>query len=722
MRLLIALSIPLLLSACDSDSFFQKLDQPPTQSLSAKSTRGGHDAAIQTAPVSGEIASSTETAAPPIAPIVLKGSGAFAGTVSQSIPGAKTSADGDITLNFVNADIRDVIKSVLGDILQVNYVIEPNVSGQITIKTNQPLTQQELLPTLEQVLSANGIGLLHHDGTFEVTLIQDVKQSPMLGSNGAGYGNQVVRLSHVHADEMTKILGQYSSPSAVTTVGSAPNLVVLTGTTPERAMMLDIIDVFDIDRFKGMSFGIFPVTQTDPQTMIDELTRIFSAAVGGDTKSVLDFMPIDRLNAIMVITSDPTRIDQVQTWIKRLDLRVPKDEPRLYVHYVEHGDAKQIATVLKNIFGADIGTPATLDKLKDKGSVAPGLDSMQLSSSPLGKSDMTDSADGEAESGVEAGQGGADEDSYSDQSDDSAESTAVNTSKIRIIPDESNNALFILASPTDYKLIDAALTHLDVTALQVLIEATIAEVTLNDRLKYGVQWFFAHGDHEVTLSDAVTGAVAAQFPGFGYTFAGSNAQVVLSALAKATDVKVISSPQIMVLDNKTATLQVGDEVPITTQTAVSVATPDAPIVNSVELKETGVILKVTPRVNSSGTVGLDIEQEVSDVVPTTTSTIDSPTIRQRKLKSTITVEDGETIALGGLIRDSSTRDRSGIPLLSDIPVLGNLFRTNDNIKDRTELLVLITPRVVRNPDEAREITDELRRRVQAVEPLGQKIQ
>jgi general secretion pathway protein D len=721
MRLLIILPILLLLPACDSDAFFQKLKQPPTQSLSAKSTRGGHDAAIQTAPVSGEIASSTETAAPPMEPIVVKGSGAFAGTAPQSIAGAKANADGDITLNFVNADIRDVIKSVLGDILHVNYVIEPNVSGQVTVKTNQPLTQEELIPTLEQVLSANGIGLLNHDGTFEVTLIQDVKQAPMLGSGGAGYGNQVVRLRHVQADEMTKILGQYSSPSAVTTVGSAPNLVVLTGTTPERAMMLDIINVFDIDRFKGMSFGIFPVTQTDPQTMIDELTKIFSAAVGGDMRSVLDFMPIDRLNAIMVITSDPTRIDQVQTWIKRLDLRVPKDEPRLYVHYVEHGDAKQIATVLKNIFGADIGTPATLDNLKEKGSVAPGLDSMQLSSSTLGMSDTTEVGDGDGENSAEGAQEGADN-SYSEQSDAADDSTAVNTSKIRIIPDESNNALFILASPTDYKLIDAALTHLDVTALQVLIEATIAEVTLNDRLKYGVQWFFAHGDHEVTLSDVATGAVVAQFPGFGYTFAGSNAQVVLSALAKATDVKVISSPQIMVLDNKTATLQVGDEVPITTQTAVSVVTPDAPIVNSVELKETGVILKVTPRVNSSGTVGLDIEQEVSDVVPTTTSTIDSPTIRQRKLKSTITVEDGETIALGGLIRDSSTRDRSGIPLLSDIPVLGNLFRANDNIKDRTELLVLITPRVVRNPDEAREITDELRRRVQAVEPLGQKIQ
>jgi general secretion pathway protein D len=294
--------------------------------------------------------------------------------------------------------------------------------------------------------------------------------------------------------------------------------------------------------------------------------------------------------------------------------------------------------------------------------------------------------------------------------------------QIRIIADEPNNALFILATPQDFRDINAALDRLDVEPLQVLIEATIAEVSLNDKLKYGVQWFFENGDQSIGLAEVASGIPTAMFPSFNYVFAGSNAKVVLSALDEITHVNVISSPQLMVLDNHSALLQVGDEVPIITQSAVSVADPAAPIVNSVQFRDTGVILNVTPRANSSGGVELDIEQEVSDVVPTTTSTIDSPTIQQRKIKSTVAVHDGETIALGGLIRDRQSQGKRGVPGLSDIPVVGALFGTKTNMSDRTELLILITPHVVRNPAEASAVTDELRKRVQSLLPLSDKIE
>jgi general secretion pathway protein D len=263
---------------------------------------------------------------------------------------------------------------------------------------------------------------------------------------------------------------------------------------------------------------------------------------------------------------------------------------------------------------------------------------------------------------------------------------------------------------------------LDTQPLQVLIEATIAEVSLNDQLKYGVEWFFQQNNNSLNLAQAASGIPTAVFPAFSYVYEGANAKVVLQALDQITHVNVISSPQLMVLDNRSALLQVGDEVPIITQSAVSVTDPAAPIVNSVQFRDTGVILNVTPRVNSSGDVELDIEQEVSDVVPTTTSTIDSPTIQQRKIKSSVSVHDGETIALGGLIRDRQSRGKSGVPGLSDIPVVGTLFGTKNNTGERTELLVLITPHVVRSPAEADAITDELRQRVQSIRPLSQKIQ
>jgi general secretion pathway protein D len=303
---------------------------------------------------------------------------------------------------------------------------------------------------------------------------------------------------------------------------------------------------------------------------------------------------------------------------------------------------------------------------------------------------------------------------------------AVNSSsapgkKIRIIADQTNNSLYILATPQDFRDIRAALDSLDTEPLQVLIEATIAEVTLNDKLKYGVEWFFRQGNNSETLAQNLSGIPTAVFPGFSYVYAASNVRAVISALDEVTHINVISSPQLMVLDNRTALLQVGDEVPIITQSAVSVIDPASPIVNSVQFRSTGVILSVTPRVNSSGNVELDIQQEVSDVVPTTTSTIDSPTIQQRKIKSSVSVHDGQTIALGGLIRDRQSHGKSGIPVLSDIPVVGTLFGTTTNTGDRTELLVLITPHVIRSPAEADAVTDELRQRLQSVLPLARKI-
>ena len=232
-----------------------------------------------------------------------------------------------------------------------------------------------------------------------------------------------------------------------------------------------------------------------------------------------------------------------------------------------------------------------------------------------------------------------------------------------------------------------------------------------------MQWFFVNGDFSLSFSEAAALIPAAVVPGFNFLFTPTDARVVLSALTTITDVRVISSPQLMVLDNETARLQVGDQVPIATQSAVSVSDPDAPIVNAIEYRDTGVILDIIPHVNASGLVVIDIIQEVSSVVETETSGIDSPTIQQRQIESSVAVQTGETIALGGLIRDGKTNSVTGIPVLSDIPILGNLFKTTDDKTQRTELLVLLTPRVVRDTQDARDVTEELRQRLPSLTPL-----
>jgi general secretion pathway protein D len=269
--------------------------------------------------------------------------------------------------------------------------------------------------------------------------------------------------------------------------------------------------------------------------------------------------------------------------------------------------------------------------------------------------------------------------------------------------------------------LEASLKKLDIVPMQVRIEAAIAEVTLTDDLNYGIQYLFHNKKFTGVLTDAPTVSVAPNLPGFSAFISSSKISAILDLLQTVTDVHVISSPQLMVLNNQTATLQVGDQVPVATQSAVSVTTPGAPVVNSIEMKDTGVILKVTPRVNASGMVLMDVSQEVSDVAPTTSSTLNSPTIQERKITSSIAVRDGETIALGGMIKDSTTNGKNGIPLLQDIPVMGALFGDNSVAKNRTELLALITPRVVRNDVDVRQITQEMKQQISAVQELDAKI-
>ncbi len=263
---------------------------------------------------------------------------------------------------------------------------------------------------------------------------------------------------------------------------------------------------------------------------------------------------------------------------------------------------------------------------------------------------------------------------------------------------------------------------LDIRPLQVLIEATIAEVSLNDELRYGLQWFFKSGASEFLLTEATSGAaVVPTFPGFSYLLGMTDIRVVLDALDSVTDFKVISSPQLMVLDNETATLTVGDEVPVATQQSTTTDEANPRTINSIQFRDTGIILEVTPRVNASGLVQLDISQEASEVVETSTSGIDSPTIQQRKVKSTIAIQSGQTVALGGLIKDKRTKSSTGIPVLSRIPILGALFGSKANTGTRTELLILITPQVIRNQREAQVVTEELRKRVRALAPLDERI-
>jgi general secretion pathway protein D len=427
-------------------------------------------------------------------------------------------------------------------------------------------------------------------------------------------------------------------------------------------------------------------------------------------------MPIDRLNAVMAISPQKKYLEKLRFWVDRLDKPGQGSDRHIFVYHVQNGRASDLASTLaKALFGnsSTAGEGAARSQ--------PSAESVTMPTTPTS---MGSSSLGGGGLGSPAPTTSSSPSGLSAPTEQFSASGTLKTSEgnasVNITADEVNNALVIYATPREYATVEAALHQLDTQPVQVFLEAAIAEVTLNNDMQYGLQYFYQpNSQNQFVLSNGASSAIAAAFPGFSYMFShGSNIQVVLNALATVTHVQVISSPKILVLNNQTATLQVGDQVPIETAQAVSTIDTSAPIVNSIEYEDTGVILKVTPRVNRGGVVMMDISQEVSGVDATaTTAGISSPTIQQRKIDSSVAIQDGETIALGGLITDTKTDTKSGIPFLQEVPLIGNLFRTTTNNHDRTELIVLITPHVVDNVEKARAITNELRRKLPSVQAL-----
>lgn len=658
----------------------------------------------------------------PIEPRIYPGTGVFIKPPAPRGPPVEVTPVGDVILNFVDANIREVVRSILGDTLKANYVIDAAVQGTITVQTSRPLPRSALLPTLENILGLTGAALVQADDVYEIVPLAKAPQKTRMLDTGAarlprgpGFGIQIVPLKFISAVEMQKILEPLAPKGSVLRVDEARNLLILGTTRRDLGILLETVEIFDVDWLSGMSFGLFPLEFTEAKTLAEDLRKILREDEKAPLAGLIRFVPIERLNAILVISPQAAYVEKAQAWIERLDQSVDGTERRLFVYYVQNGRATDLAAVLSEVFTGERpaeGRPAV--------KLAPGLEPVEIvpyMAPPGGQAPKPGGtrAAQRTEGPLRAGLKGV--------APKAGEAITVSGRReIRIIADEANNALLILATPADYRMVKAALEKLDIVPLQVLIEATIAEVTLNETLKYGLQHFFRPGGGTtITLSELATGAVASTFPGFSVftAIAGGDVRLVLDALEKVTDVKVISSPQLMVLDNQTAFLQVGDTVPFQTG---QVDTAGGGVTSTFQQIDTGVILRVTPRVNAGGLVIMEIEQEVSDVVFADPDRIELPTIQQRRISSTVAIQSGETVALGGLIRDSQDNVESGIPILSRIPILGALFGSTSLETKRTELLILITPRVVGSLQDARDVTEELRRRMRAVIPLRGRIE
>ena len=648
------------------------------------------------------------------------GTGVFVG---QPLPTPTTTAGGgNITLNFENTNLREVVKVILGDLLDANYSIDPAVQGAVTLQTSEPLARKDLIPTLELLLRMNGAALLSQNGLYNVVPRDSAMRgmlAPQLGNSGQalpqGYSVRIVHLAFVAAEEMQKILEPFTSPGNIVRVDTVRNLLILAGSGPELAHLLETVRIFDVDWLEGMSVALFTPDFVDAETLSTELQAVFGEGGQSPLSGVIQFTTLERLNALLVITPRPQYLEKVAEWVERLDRDSGGVGQRLFVYRVQNGRAADLATVLAEVFQRD-GSKSVVRPPE----LAPGLESLEIASPPRPSVEGQETVSG-------AAQGAATPAAFKPASLVGGDGLIITEgSEIRIIADEINNALVVLATSQQYKQVEAALRRLDVSPQQVLIEATIAEITLKGDLKYGMEWFFTNSlsggkSGEGLLDLSATGAgIGAVVPGFSYSIIDKAGAVraVLNALAEDSRLNVISSPSLMVLNNQTASIDVGDEVPVVTQQQQSVVGTSSPIVNNIEYRNTGVLLSVTPRVNAGGMVVMDVEQEVSQVVEDSTDTTTlTPTISKRSITTSVAVQSGQTVVLGGLIREQKVLSRSGIPGLYNLPIIGPLFGTTVDSQIRTELVVLITPRAVRNAADAAQVTDEFRNKMESLRPL-----
>ncbi len=611
-----------------------------------------------------------------------------------------------VSLNFEQAPVTEVVHSILGDILGLDYVVEHPLKGELTLRTRTPVARDQLLAILESLLQANGITMVRdpNDRYF----VSGSKNLPSLmpafgsaDSSGAGFRNIIVPLSYISASGMAEILVPVAPESAFVRVDNTRNLLVLAGTSNQIDGWLDIIATFDVDQLQGMSVGIFPLKHST----VEDINAALAHLLGGDgadggagnLAQVVRVMPLERLNSILVVTPRSHYIDQIRTWISRLDQSQDADgEPALYVFNVQNGSATHLAGMLSSIFGGGGAGTGGRSSARDSG-VAPGLDSMSIGRGSGGGSGNFDAPD----------TGGSTPTGGSFNIGDN----------VRIVADEYNNALLVYAPRREYLKVESALRQLDVIANQVLIEASILEVTLSDDLEYGVEWFLQNslsrgrtGNALLALGDSSN--LGGRVPGFSYTIANQAGTIrgVINALAEKTLVNVLSAPSVMVLDNHTAAIHVGDQQPVRSAQTI---TDGGTSTTSIQYVDTGVKLEVTPSVNAGGLVTMDIQQSVTDVGPVDTAT-DQRSFLERNVSSRVAVRSGESVVLGGLIRDNQSSGKLGLPFLHSIPILGNLFGRTSIAATRTELLVFITPRVLRNEQDLRDVTLEMRSRMKGL--------
>ena len=638
-----------------------------------------------------------------------------------------------VVFNFDNADIYEVIR-VMGEILRMNYIIDPRVKGVVNIHTSGQIPAEEAFPIFQSILRLNGATAVKRDGLYEIVPMSEAKKLPISPTTIQESGKpistekyiiQIISLKYIPVAEVSKMIKPFLSDGADIVEHLPLNILIIGDLASNVKKSMDIIGLFDMDIFTDLRVRIYPILNADVAEVAKEMERIFSS-FEVSTKSGrgvgITFTPIVRINSLLVVSSIPNIFEKVEGWLKELD-KIPMEGTKysVFVYYVQNAKAKDLADVLKQIF---VTTKEKKEEFKQK--VTEQL--------PRGTRPPTPTP------------------SPTPSTPTAPEAAAVAEGEINIVVDETNNALVVRAFARDYKSILETVKKLDIYPKQVLIDILMAEITLDDSNKFGIEWGRyltsnrPNAQNFILSSrppfDTTTGTFTPldqqlkEGTFFRYSIVELGGRVIAAINAAASDnrLNIISSPQLLASNNKEAKMQVGSSQPILTSTysygstttsgtVVSSTTTPATgtIEGTIEYKDIGIMLTLTPRISDGGLITLEIQIEKSDVAEKALGNLTNvPFFPKKTAKTILSVLEGQTIVIGGLIENSKNVIKTGFPLLSRIPVLGALFGYQSYEEKKTELILLMTPHIITDQIQSKGVTEEFKDKVESIKKLLEK--
>ena len=619
------------------------------------------------------------------------------------------SEDGEIVLNFEGESVQSVVHTILGEVLQETFVIGPGVSGQVTFSTSKPVSRDQLMPILELLLRWNGAAMVYTEGRYHILPVSEAIRGtlvPVLSEQNIamGYEVRVMPLAYIGALEMAKILEPYVRDGAMVRVDPGRSMIFLAGTQEELRNYQQTVDIFDVDWLAGMSVGIYPLHTVDVESITTELTTIFGMEAESPLAGMFRFVPLERLASVMVITPQEAYLEKARTWIETLDRGAAGSGVQLYVYRVKNLEAQVLADYLTQLFGGQASSPRQDNR---RGTLSPGLQEAQRSSI----SDFNSNRQAANDRGLQNNRG-------------SGSVVSTEEGDIRITSVIETNSLLIQATQNQYSSIQAAIERIDQEPLQVLIESQILDVELNEDLQFGVNWYLTNNPGALGGEDIGDGFDFARFGGDPNLFASivgplgnGFIKATIEALDDVSDVRSLGAPSLLVRNNATATITVGLQVPVNSSSISTGGTGN--VVSSAQYVSTGVTLTVTPRINPGGLVYMDVSQEVSrpGKIDSNLSSSGNPPISNKSVTSQVAVQSGQTIFLGGLISEQSSKTRTGVPYLNRIPVLGSLFGSTRTTTTRSETIVMITPTVIENTNDLKTVSDDIRVEFMKIPPI-----